>query len=642
MPTAVILDYVFNDTRVANPDGTFVSQLPATAEIVAGPGNFNGQNLEKAANFLHSGPLEVNTSSYFIAGTSQFHVRVVFKYVPRLQSPLHPGRGRQVLVESDQIPFTLFLTSRIPKLATSVKDAAVGFRETEVFAVPEIVPEKWYLAELVWDKDTLFTFLDGNAISCHGFGPSAAILVGNPQVIRIGGSRRTGNPLSLQGHIASVKVELGIPDPNPGQNLPLKLNQMRDSPQWYITTKLEKIRPVHDLGAPLAAPVPPSMGGSSAHIQLYTNGQISFTHIGQNPPTSQAYAIWGDFWNAYQTYSDELKAGLGHQTSDEFPFTEGTNIVGRTLTFDNGILDWSQATGAYAIYGRIWRAWKTSGSHQKWGLPLQNQQAEVGGVSQRFQLGTWYNKGGAEASGVHNAINVEYIRAGGIAKLGWPLGPEQKVTGVMVELFGTIVEMENVVRQDFESGASIFSQPVISPRVVYTDFMQKYREINGPGVLGLPITDRTNYTLDPPGSKPRWTQGFQKGLMAWNPSLNIVQVFRNFRLRLVEIAAVPDGGEKKDMYMTISIFEDRPFGNMVYNGRFPPLPPGATEAYYPDQDTVSVNERLPPVLRVTASKIYYVNAKVMDDDDPVGPFPNEDDLVGETTLTQSLGKDFHP
>ena len=60
---ASIVDYIFKDTRVANPDGSIPTTLPSDVRLVDGPGSFQGQELPKAAREGLSGAIEADISS---------------------------------------------------------------------------------------------------------------------------------------------------------------------------------------------------------------------------------------------------------------------------------------------------------------------------------------------------------------------------------------------------------------------------------------------------------------------------------------------------------------------------------------------------------------------------------------------------
>ncbi|KAF2814493.1 uncharacterized protein BDZ99DRAFT_238561 [Mytilinidion resinicola] len=634
MPTNTIIDYFFNDRRVANPDGTFASLLPGRAQLVPGPGSFEEQILPQAVILGPDAPLVVDTSSYYIAGTAQFHARVVFKYMAGPPNPLIPGpMFKQYLLHNDAIPFSLYLTEGVPRLAAAVREAVVGSQATEIFDTPEIVSGKWYSADLVWDKDTLVTFLGGIPISCHGFGRNPRVGIENPQTIQIGGLKQPFVPTNFNGAIAAVKVELGVPD-----TLKVEVDKQRNLPRWFITTKLETTRPLFNLGYPLG----PAINTDSTWTQQYRQGAISFHYSLREA----AFEMHGDLWDAYKSLPEHIKFGLGYQDSDENAWTEANNRVDRSIQFSNGTLQWSQATGSHAILGQIWKDWSGDGLVVKWGFPLENQKSEdgfiaQGGVSQRFQLGTWYlRRDPLHAVGVYGAIDDALRAAGGVSKLGYPLRSEEKVPGVKINLFGVEgVEMD-VRKQDFETGAAVFWSFITGGHVVFRDFKDKYVAVGGPaGVLGLPTTEQVNLPLDTDvhEPKPRWGQGFQRGIIVWNPYTNQVEVFRQFQLRLISISARPDG-EKKDMYISIQIERD---GSNVFNGRYPPLPPGNNaEAYWGDQDFVAPRILLPPMLRIDMSAKYLLRVLVMDDDDSVWPLPNHDDEVGKGSEVLNLRNGF--
>ncbi|KAF2500875.1 hypothetical protein BU16DRAFT_260606 [Lophium mytilinum] len=328
--------------------------------------------------------------------------------------------------------------------------------------------------------------------------------------------------MSFSGAIAAVKVELGIRD-----KLKLEVDKQRNVPQWFITTKLETMRSLFNLGYPLG----PAVSKDSTWIQQYRQGAISFHYSLREA----AFEMHGDLWDAYKNLPEHIKVGLSYQDSDENAWTEANNRVGRSIELNNGTVEWSQATGGHAILGQIWKDRSNDGLVVKWGFPLESQKSEdgfiaQGGVSQRFQLGTWYLKRGLpHAIGVYGAIDDALRAVGSVSKLGYPLRTEEKVPGVKVNFFGVEgVEMD-VRKQDFETGTAIFWSFITGAHVVFRDFKAKYLAIGGPpGVLGLPTTDQVSLPLDTDVQqpKPRWAQGFQRGIIVWNPYTNEVQVFR--------------------------------------------------------------------------------------------------------------------
>jgi hypothetical protein len=102
--------------------------------------------------------------------------------------------------------------------------------------------DQWHVTNLVYDTDTLGHFLDGVPVGIHGFGDGGDIALADAGSLTIRGS--TG-AFAFKGQLADVRVDSGIP-----VELEALLDQKRVTAQWYITTKLENLRPTKNLGNP--------------------------------------------------------------------------------------------------------------------------------------------------------------------------------------------------------------------------------------------------------------------------------------------------------------------------------------------------------------------------------------------------------
>jgi hypothetical protein len=162
-----------------------------------------------------------------------------------------------VLLQANFIPFSLNLVFRDGNiwLQSQVTLAGPDFLShrcaTQTYNIPPINPDTPYSAELVWDNDKhiLVTFLNGITISCHGCGPSGHVqppgAVPGEKTVVIGGPKGPATPSHFTGAISAVQIEMSIPG-----NLKDQVALQKESPQWYITTKLETLRPQRHLGQP--------------------------------------------------------------------------------------------------------------------------------------------------------------------------------------------------------------------------------------------------------------------------------------------------------------------------------------------------------------------------------------------------------
>ena len=91
----------------------------------------------------------------------------------------------------------------------TVRSTTIQSRSTETYYPTNVTPGQWHIADLVYDVDTLMVFLDGVALSCHGFGVNGSIsLYTNFKTVIIGGQALQSR---LSGDIAAFKLETTIP-----------------------------------------------------------------------------------------------------------------------------------------------------------------------------------------------------------------------------------------------------------------------------------------------------------------------------------------------------------------------------------------------------------------------------------------------
>jgi hypothetical protein len=101
--------------------------------------------------------------------------------------------------------------------------------------------QRWYVASLVYDLDTLALLIDDSVIAIRAF-PDGALQSGPGDVLVCGASVDGRWP--LRGEVAGVQLWKDIPEA-----LEALLDAERGSPEWHLTWKENEVQPRHNLGA---------------------------------------------------------------------------------------------------------------------------------------------------------------------------------------------------------------------------------------------------------------------------------------------------------------------------------------------------------------------------------------------------------
>ena len=579
------LDYKFDGAKIANPNGTLPTTLPADAIIGAGPGSFRGQELPKSVRVGSSGAISINIQSITIPGQDRFHVSVVFK-VDSIFT------GRQRLVESNRLPFAVDINGAggAVKALASVKTSA--WRGIDVIDSPVLTSGTWHLLQLVYDVDTLFLFLDGSAAGCHSFGPNGDVVpVPNATTIDVGGLIRGQR---FVGQIASLRVGFGTI-----ASLDDAMDRMRLSPQWFITSKLEAKRPTTNLGE--ATNIATFNVTTAAWSQTYTSGVIMY-----HSAVNSAFIMYGVIYRRYLALPVAKQNELGYLATDEEP----SRLSGaRKSLFQGGGIYWSSSTGAFEITGQMYLYYEATGEAQAWGLPIAAEQAEPGGESQRLQRATiFYRTGAPTAHIIIPSILTTYLRRGGPQSWGFPLTDELVVRGVKDGATERNVRVVN-----FE-GCDIYWSPPTGVRLIYGDIRKKWLDLGGPtSPLGLPITDEVDV---PSGGR---MSGFERGVITWYGSWDSIVICRpfNFFIGNLNTRESEDWlmGEN-DLYFHATINEAN---NTIFRQRYP------SSGDFGGHNTKDVNIPL-PVLNPAVGKEFTVVIDIWDAD------PGNDDHLGVWTI----------
>jgi hypothetical protein len=585
-----VINYVFNATDVANPDGTLPITFTNTeVELSGGPGLIYGENYMSAISLGASGTGSVNVGWLGNLDASRFHVHVVF----RIDSEF---TGSQHIVESDHLPFMLGLVGSPGdvQLFASVRSKTVGWKSTETYSNPSVALSTWHIADMVYDVDTLGIYLDGSILSVHGFGTEGTIEIDDTASnITIGGQQ---NVIHFNGKLAALKFNSGIPI-----HLETLLDSRRTSAQWYITSKLESLRPTIDLGQPTGA-LQFDMA-ASVWYQVYDYGSIYY-----HSAASSAFEMHGAIGARYKAFSNAVKASLGYLVTDE---SVATDKIGRKNLFSNGGIYWSPATGAFEISGQIYIDYENTGESGEWGFPLEAPRVIAGGISQEMQRANWYFKtGSGSAHEAHGAILEEFIATGGVNVWGYPVSNETPLKNVNVG------ESSRNVRMSQFEGCTIYWSPITGAHEIHGDIRFKYDSLGGPSTdLGLPTTNEM-----PISGGPGRVNGFEGGAICWYGNFGTMQVIRPFKLFVGKLNTEEDEGAfqgQNDLYINVTINH----GNAaLFKKKYP-------DGDWDGRNVLDVNLTFPPVIHPDPFSSVTLQIDVWDSDGGA-PFGGGDDFLG--------------
>lgn len=163
------------------------------------------------------------------------------------------------------------------------------------------------------------------------------------------------------------------------------------------------------------------------------------------------YGTIGEKWNAMG--GNDGPVGKPIRAEDDALFG------GRFQDFERGMIIWhpERAPKAWAVYGRIFEAYRESGSEEAWGFPTMDERdaaAAPDGTKGRYQYfedGLWLWSEPTDAQVVTGAIHDAFVAGGREAVLGYPRAPAvpEGTDGLRQEFQAAVIHW------DPESGASI-------------------------------------------------------------------------------------------------------------------------------------------------------------------------------------------
>ena len=589
----ILIDYAFSTPHIANSDGSYGFDVPASAIIPSGmtaPIDASGKIYDKALDLGTSISAKVNISSLKIVGTYRFHIRVVF----RMDAVF---TGTQVMVESDRLPFGIMLIGQAGavNLSVSLTSSTNGPRTTDIFTTPVVTPGTWHVADLIYDFDTLAAFLDGRVYSIHGFGFENKINLSAAAgaSLLIGTGSAAGS--HFNGKLAALTFEDSIP-----ASLETLLDLRRTSPQWYITSKVDNLKPKLDMGRP-TSPITYNSATSSWTQEYSIGGAIMY-----NSTAMSAFEIHGVIYQRYKAMPN--RDSLGFLISDE---SVALNAVGRKNLFRFGGIYWSSSTGGWEVLGQMYIDYEDTGESSVWGFPIEAPQSIPGGSSQRMENVTWYLRSGApKAHEVQGVILTAFLASGGTTVWGFPVSNELPVTVTKGPQKG-----KNVRLSEFE-GCSFYWSAATGAHETHGDIRTLWRSLGGPSSdMGLPTTNE----LPIPGSSNRMN-GFEGGAICWFGSFDSITVVTPFHLYIGTLNTRNKEGpfaRGNDLYFHATITQG---STTVFHQRYPSTGSWGDKDVYPAQVT------FPLVFTPDPAKPVTFTIDVWDSDSSVDDSPSDDHI----------------
>jgi hypothetical protein len=535
-----VVDYTFNRIIVTNPDGSSQTDFtPATLLSGGGPGTILGLTYYDAIDLGTTAVGRVAIGGFgTLENWARFQLRIVFSFDTAFN-------GIQRLVQCNSGPsFELNLvgsggTIHLAAQVTRSDDKPV---QTETVGIPPVLPGTWYVADLVYDTDTLFVFQNGEVISVHGLGDQGLLKMDDPPPplnLGIGGAVSVTTAEKFIGKLAAFKLEVAGVSPA----LQTLADNARLTAQWYITTKVENLPVASDMGAAVSQASFDEFD-TFAWTQQYTNGILMY-HSSAN----SAYALRGSFLTYFQNISPSDQKVLGYLVSDEIQDADNTSRI----DFSNGAIYRRTGGLPFHIAGQMYLDYQSSGGRKKWGVPTGRAEGIPGGLFQQMEKATFFlllEDGVTEHDGNGNCAHTiqNEIRAKHAADtvgMGFPVVDEQTVLGIDEQ---KMVEFGTIGGPGFPTATTCYSSPRTGTHTVVGRIRTTYHDIGGPTAIGLPKMDQ-----EPAVGKPNAiVQLFQKAVI-WAGPPGVPFVIRPFTITLQEVNTAPEDVEN-DIYVVLGVY----------------------------------------------------------------------------------------
>ncbi len=248
------------------------------------------------------------------------------------------------------------------------------------------------------------------------------------------------------------------------------------------------------LGLPITSDAPAVGGG---FVVDFERGSVYWS------PTTGAHDVRGAILAKYRQTGGP--AYMGYPTGGDTRDRAVTSTPVYYVTFQQGDIVWSAATGPQVVRGAILQRWIALGaSAGPLGLPITSDAVAPGGKGYvvDFQRGSVYWSPTTGAHDVRGAILAKYRSSGGPPVVGYPTGgdsPDRNAPGVW---FTT-----------FQTGDIVWSQAT-GAQLVRGAILKHWISLGASaGALGLPVTSDA---LAP--GNGGYVVEFQRGAVYWSPA----------------------------------------------------------------------------------------------------------------------------
>ena len=242
-------------------------------------------------------------------------------------------------------------------------------------------------------------------------------------------------------------------------------------PSAAVTPRGDPIDDAHRATGGSSGPLGAPVGGRYATAGNGLTQAFQYGRVHWSPATG-AFAVYGEISKAYDPLRGESGV-LGYPVGGRYP-TPGN---GWTQAFQFGRVHTSPTTGAFAVYGDVSKAYDPlRGESGVLGYPVGSRYATAGGgVTQAFQFGRIHTSPTTGAHAVYGDISRAYDPLRGESGvLGYPVGSRYATAG-------------GGVTQAFQFGR-IHTSPTTGAHAVYGDISRAYDPLRGEsGRLGYPL-----------------------------------------------------------------------------------------------------------------------------------------------------------
>lgn len=259
----------------------------------SGPGKTILGYYPYSLSFGPSCKMKVSVSKDHFTNQVSFCVRIAFRVTGTVVS-------RQNLAEAGMLPFALFIepcnnNAAEFQLTAGLLTESYGWMETSTYCRGTLQKGKWYVADFVFEKDTMALFINGTIAGLTVLPMATIARIAETNHLFIG-TAINGLDYRFEGEIAAFQWYNGLPSV-----LAFQLQACRNLPEWHISEKQTSLLKIHHFGAKTKPLQEDPYYGTVT--QEYEHGVIIF--ITKNNRTIELY---GPLWPHYQTYLSTLVA----------------------------------------------------------------------------------------------------------------------------------------------------------------------------------------------------------------------------------------------------------------------------------------------------------------------------------------------